>query len=95
MAGLAYHSFCTQLTILNTKRLKAMSLAERVKRAVEENEPDPKSERALREADRFQEEMVRAGVLVKREYDIAPPDTIGRKAHEASIAHREQRSFLA
>ena len=71
-----------------------MSLADQVKRVVEENQPDPESERALKEADRFQEEMARAGVLVKQEYDIAPPDTIGKKAHEATIAHQKQRSFL-
>lgn len=71
-----------------------MDLSERVRREVREKEVDFGKDSALEAAKRFYEVVRDAGVSRKKSYGIAPPDTIGRRAYEATMAFSRPESEL-
>ena len=63
-----------------------MSLVKRVRKSVKQNQGDIGAEPNYQKAKQFQDKMKRAGLIRKRDYDIAPPDTIGKRAYSTKSA---------
>jgi hypothetical protein len=64
-----------------------MSLAENVKRIVEQNEEAMKGSREYRELSVFYAKMKELGLVRKQEYTIPPLDTTGRRVRELMCRH--------
>jgi hypothetical protein len=62
-----------------------MSISERVEKTVSECEANLAENQSFIELKTFYEEMKRKGLVLKREYDLPPLDTIGRGMFTADI----------
>lgn len=63
-----------------------MSLLKRVERALGQKRKGVGSDPNARKAQDLKVQIEKMGLLQKRSYGIAPPDTIGKKAHTASVS---------
>ena len=66
-----------------------MSIVERTEKAVHETRQKLEHDAAFIALQKFYADMQRSGLAVKREYDIAPLDTIGRDL----VARRDLRTY--